>query len=133
MIDLSFDPDADAVIFQITGQGDLQEYRDAIAKLLTQPYFHMNLNTIWDLREAVASDRTVEDLRLAASLSKRSAHLRGTSWKTAIVVAGDLGFGLARMFEVFADGAPYLLGIFRTMEEACVWIKSPLEEKSKKG
>jgi len=77
MIDLSFDPDADAVIFQITGQGDLQEYRDAIAKLLTQPYFHMNLNTIWDLREGVASDRTVEDLRLARFVEQA---IRSSAW-----------------------------------------------------
>lgn len=123
MIELRHDEEIDAVVFVVNGTSGLNEYRDAIDDLLKQPYFHENVNTIWDLRQLDASTLDGEQIRLSASYSKHTAHLRGTHWKTAIVAPGDLSFGLSRMFAIFIDDAPFEIEIFRTMEEARKWVK----------
>ena len=123
MTHLFYREDVDAMLMTVQGRVVLDDYRKALNELVHSEYFHSNMSTIWDLRKADLCDLTTGDIRDGALLSVLSAEERGTNWKTAIVVEGDLGFGLARMFEVFANGAPYRMTIFQTIEKAEAWIK----------
>jgi hypothetical protein len=123
VIELRYDRDIDAAVFEAIGRVTVNEYEESLDRFVKQPFFRLNMNTIWDLRKAEAGQVTAQDVRSIVFRSKQSAVVRGSTWKTAIVVEGTLKYGLARMFEFFADGAPYQLAIFKTMEEAREWVK----------
>jgi hypothetical protein len=42
--------------------------------------------------------------------------------KTAVVVATDFHFGLARMYEVFSSDVPVEFVVFRDLEAATAWV-----------
>ena len=44
------------------------------------------------------------------------------STKRAIVVASDLGFGLANMYEKWSTGLPQVMRVFRDINEAERWL-----------
>jgi hypothetical protein len=44
----------------------------------------------------------------------------GSRW--AFVAASDAVFGMARMYQIIRDGAPYEIRVFREMEPACEWL-----------
>jgi len=42
--------------------------------------------------------------------------------KAAVVVAGDLEFGMARMIEAFLEESPVDMQMFRSLEKASAWL-----------
>jgi len=71
---------------------------------------------LWDVRNVRETPETTDELREAAALVTR---LRG---RVAIVVSTDLYFGLARMFQVFAENSGIDYQIFREIDEARDWL-----------
>ncbi len=80
------------------------------------------LNVIWDLTEgtmrALSSDRLEKIMDSISPASKKR-----TGGKTAGVAPADIDFGLARMFQVFAELSGYKpsVRIFRELKEAVDW------------
>lgn len=48
----------------------------------------------------------------------------------ALAAPDDLIFGLGRMFEAFAGGSGWAIEVFRTRDEAVLWIKNSVKEKN---
>lgn len=75
------------------------------------------------------TDSALDHLRSdeVVGISRTPRHLPETriSGKTAIVAPTDLAFGLARMYEFSSDPveAPFVVRVFRTMEEARKWLE----------
>jgi hypothetical protein len=86
--------------------------------------FSPGIDSIWDFRKTTSASVTNDDLKEIARYNERIGPIRGPKWKAALVVSTDLFFGLARMFEAFADSAPNEIKVFRNMEEATAWITS---------
>jgi len=123
-------PDLDAVLFELEGVLCPQDYQGAIEALLKAPYFHPDINTIWDFRKADMTRLTADAIRSIALHSERTAPLRGTTWKTALLVQGALSFGLARMFDGYTVNAPYRMETFLEMEKAEAWLKQKTTDNS---
>jgi hypothetical protein len=83
-------------------------------------------NSLWDLREADLTEISTEDIESLARMMKETLPDE-LSGKTAIVVTGDLGFGLGRAYEAYADVTkqPEDIMVFRTIEEAHEWLGPP--------
>jgi hypothetical protein len=45
--------------------------------------------------------------------------------KVAVVAPKDLSFGLARMYQVFANSVPWNFVVFRAMDAALAWLRVP--------
>lgn len=97
---------------------------DEIVRLVDEHDWERAPRVLWDLRNLEEAPRTSPELRLAADLLEE-AHRRLEGGRTAIVVARDLDFGLARMFQAFADGAGVRYEIFRDREAALAWLLDP--------
>lgn len=75
---------------------------------------------LWDLRQAQL-DFEVSDVRdLAAFATDRA---RSGEIRSAYVVAGDLEFGFARMFEVFRESEGVKSCVFRDWQSAIDWLR----------
>lgn len=81
---------------------------------------------VWDFTRSDLRHAKKEDLAAVLSVAKSYAHLR-QGGKTALVVPGDLGFGLCRMYESMAElkDHPVGHGVFRTMADALAWLEAP--------
>ncbi|HEX6643169.1 MAG TPA: hypothetical protein VF037_00735 [Gemmatimonadales bacterium] len=75
---------------------------------------------IVDAREA-RLNLSAEDIRRFAGLVGE-LNRRTRFGRTAFVVSGDFGYGLARMFAAYDTTGPDRFAVFRTMEEAEAWI-----------
>ena len=103
-----------------TGVVDRAEITDAVDAFYADT---PTLNVLWDLAEANISALSAADIQMVAEHTAARAHSR-TEGKTALVAPKDIGFGLSRMFQVFADLADHEgdVKVFRTRDEAMEWL-----------
>ena len=77
-----------------------------------------------DLSNADLDSFSRADVERLVGATKRLASVRDRP-RTAIVAKGDLGFGLARMYEILgeAKGHPASMRVFRARDEAIQWLR----------
>ena len=121
-MNVQYDKKLDVLVVEISEELSVMVYERAIQEVLNSPSFHADINVIYDLRNAGAVSISTDQIRAVATRARSLSPKRGTSWKAAIVVSWVLQYGLGRMFEFLNDGAPYQVRVFRSMEEAQVWV-----------
>lgn len=82
-------------------------------------------NHLWDITDADLSQIEGFELADLAKFVKEYVPAR-IGGRTAFVSATDLGFGLARMYEVFAENAGLRVevSVFRSRRQAEIWISA---------
>lgn len=111
----------DLTFLVVTGRITAEELIEAIGEFYRQEY---TAKLIWDIREADLTALSTEQLRKVLSFAQSLGHLRKNG-KTAIVVAGNLAFGLGRMYEILCeiDRHPVPLKVVKNMDEATMaWL-----------
>lgn len=78
---------------------------------------------LWDLRKLRAGPDAPDEIRATAAWLDRSKELWGGS-HSAIVVARDLDFGIARMFQALSHGLGVEYQVFRDIQLARHWLSS---------
>jgi hypothetical protein len=113
------------------GQLSLDEIRGAFRAALENPAYRRGMTVLWDVREATIAHLSAEDLRTLARFSHELRSVRGGG-RAAILVSRDADFGVARMFQLYADVFPWETMVFRDLGETIEWLGgSPaLTEKS---
>jgi hypothetical protein len=99
---------------------DVRSYRAAVR---ADPLAHPGLLALVDCREASTLFSTPDLKALAAeavALYARTA----VRQRCAVLVASDVAFGLARMYEVLLKDTPIDLEFFRDPEQAMSWLRS---------
>lgn len=79
--------------------------------------------------DASAADEfhiSTDELRVIAKENKRLAAIATSGMPVAIAAPQDLGFGLARMWKVFAAETGWRISVFRSRAEAESWIQGRL-------
>ena len=102
------------------GVVDLDTFKSYLLARNNDPEFDLEMNGLFDAGDA-SFNLTPGDLRLMADITKRQLPRAGV--RRAIVAAGDLGYGLSRMFEVLATNGEIESGVFRNYDEALAWVK----------
>jgi acyl CoA:acetate/3-ketoacid CoA transferase len=99
-----------------------QEFMDAIKALYASEYTPHHL---WNLTGSDLSQIEADDLQEIAEFAKQNTPTR-IGGRTALVSDSIVGFGLARMFEVFAENVdlPVEISVFYSPEEAEEWMSS---------
>jgi len=96
----------------------LPSYRKLYDDASWQPGF----SEIVDLRDAELSSVTSEALRRLASMVDGYTRGKCEQFKTAVIAPSNLPFGIARMYEVYADTSPEDVKVFRDLKPAFEWI-----------
>lgn len=87
--------------------------------------YYSGVNELVDFSGASLGDIKSETIRRVAELFSAAGELSHSSSKVAIVVADDLGYGLTRMYQVFRGGSGDHPTVFRSVDEARVWLGLP--------
>ena len=81
-------------------------------------------NFLIDLRQTDSSPRSGDVLRQFANYMKLRLADAGTYQKVAVIAPKDVSFGLARMYEFFADSIPWDFVVFRSVDAALAWLRA---------
>jgi hypothetical protein len=120
---LSYDPRKAIARVAIVGRLLPDEFQVALDRLTTSTEHAPDVDTIWDLRGADFLAADAELLRRIVALAQTYPARHGC--RSALLVAGDLAFGMCRMFTLMADGVvPQQLNVCRDLAEAEAWIVS---------
>lgn len=122
-VERKIDPESGLVTFTVSGFANIRNLQEALAELLEDSGFQKNVDVLWDFRNTEAPAPEAQELRELVNFIDRNKAVRGAGYKVAIVVFRDLDYGLARMFEAYADKLPFDLQIFRDMALAQSWLK----------
>lgn len=129
-ITTDFDPDTGLRVHVMTGRLTYAEVRDTLEELYARPDFDPTMNALWDLREAVLTDISSDDVRKIAQLVRGRPPI-GVSSRVALVVSRDADFGMARMYGAQLDGAAQSgFRVFRDVDEATTWVGGAPEDES---
>jgi hypothetical protein len=64
-------------------------------------------------------------LQSFAAIAKDKYQDIGARPMVAVIAPADVSFGLARMYEAFADRIPWDFAVFRTARKALAWLRLP--------
>jgi len=114
----------------LTGTGLLtgQEILDAKAGLLRSPDRLKGLACgLVDVTDVTELRITRDDVLEFVAVDVRIAALVPRAVAVAVVAPGDLAFGLARMWEAFAEVTGWTTHVFRSRAEAEAWLRPWVE------
>jgi len=107
----------------LVGRVTLEELEEALAEVYGRSDFRSEVDTLCDLRQADFGELSNAVIKGVADYVAKHRGARPGA-RTAIVVARDLGFGLARMYEQMLEASTDVsIMVFRTMDEAMTWLK----------
>jgi len=105
------------VIIRLTGDIRLAHLQEVKRQLGTDPHIVDSSALLVDLREARFDALTSEDLRGFAAMPV----ILSATARRAFVAPGDLGFAMARMFEILRAGDSRTVRVFRDFDEGRAW------------
>lgn len=88
-------------------------------RLMRDADFRSHLNQLWDLHDLDRIDISANAIR---TLARNNPFGNGS--RRALVVDSPLSYGLARMFQVYADESPDEVEIFKDHGTAIDWLEA---------
>ena len=85
--------------------------------------------TIIDLTSVAAMQLSSDDIRSVVEQNRRIAAIANPGVLLAVAAPKDLGYGLARMWEIFMEQIGWETMTFRSRPEAESWIRQRAKEK----
>lgn len=105
---------------RVVGAFDPSEYEAGVETVLNHADFRCGMPLVFDLREAVLEHLRGETFRTFASVNERLAPRRGNA-RSAILISGELHFGIMRQYAVLGATPNLENNIFRDLDEAVDW------------
>jgi hypothetical protein len=109
------------VRIEISGVITEAELIEVARKLSTDPDLPPGHRELIDLTGVEQTDVSPAALRLVAGWFSGTDQVANRG-RVAVCAPADLAFGLSRMYEVFRQPSGIHLRVFRTIEEARVWL-----------
>lgn len=113
--DYTIIPEQQLVEVRFRGAVQVNDLAEARARVTGDPAHQPGFALLIDMRDADLSVMAGENLR-------RRAGSPPTARAMAILVSTDLGYGMARMYELASAGR---VAVFRSYEEAVAWLVPP--------
>lgn len=99
---------------------------DEVSTWIAEPKLALLPLALADLRMAVRLDLPSELIRSVARLAGDSIDDQiGPNSRMALVAEDEEAFGLSRMYESLRHGSPVEFGVFRSLQEAEMWLDLP--------
>jgi len=111
----------DLTVFSVHGHFELDQLLNEIDRLYAT-YF--TLHALWDFTNARFTTITGSHIEKIITLTRKYVDLR-KGGKSAILVARDFSYGMARMYDTRAKlkNSPVKYRVFRDMNEALEWLE----------
>lgn len=119
-ITFRIDKKSGVVFTTMEGNVSISEIIDGLKGLMNHPDFSPGFNGLVDMRNSTVNS-TPEEVRRIAELMTGQREKIGMS-RSAVVVSKDVIFGMARMFQVFAEQSSIKTELFRDINEARQWL-----------
>lgn len=116
--------DPSLVICRTSGVASVENYKDMMAALISEPQFRPGVDLIVDHTNVDVSALTAADIEQIAGLRARFAG--DVAGRAAGVVGpgSPMRYGLGRMFEAYIDSQPGTkIRVFETVEKAMAWLR----------
>lgn len=126
-VDIAVDANTGWAIGIGKGRLALNDILRAAERLWTHPGFGRS-RVLWDLRQATFPLEGAEVKDLANRT--RTGSVLTSDAQMAFVVSGDLEFGLVRMFEALRAEPGLSTAVFRSYDEAVVWLAGDAPDAS---
>ncbi|MDH3206648.1 MAG: hypothetical protein OEO79_08550 [Gemmatimonadota bacterium] len=120
---IRYEIDEERSIVMTTATGRLTDAELLAHKeaLLADPRFRPGMKELSDIRGVEDLDVSPEGVMAAASFDSRNSPVLETH-RLGLLVSTDLVFGMARMYEMRTDGNTGGVKVFRSEEEAMLWL-----------
>jgi hypothetical protein len=118
--------EGDFLFTTIEGPTSYEDVRTYLDGLLVDPGFRPGMPGLIDCRR-VKSLFSISDLRKTAADAKLRPQLQ-VPGRAAVLASSNLIYGLLRMYEVFNEGNPAEIRVFREPEEAVRWLRGEGDE-----
>jgi len=125
MISHRIHPTLRIVVSRWTGGASDAELLDQYRTLYEDPDWQPGFAEIADLREADMSGVSSKGLAALAKMVEDYVKEAATEFKTAVIVARDVNYGLARVYESYSAQSPETVRVFRDPAEALSWVDAP--------
>ncbi len=122
-IHFAVNPSDTYFVSTLTGKVRDTDLVEAYRDFLDSGPWHAGLMELVDLEGADLSEVTADGLRKLTEVMTSSLDAENATVATAIYAPHDLPFGLARMYQAFADESPESVRVFRDLDEARTWIE----------
>ena len=119
-ITLRYDRKKKVLYGTMTGQVTEEEFQATLQEILQSDQFPPDTGTLWDLREL--DFRTIDTPLEKRFINIRRKYPQRGRARLAFIVAGDLGFGMARMYEILSEDLPQEIKIFKNYSEGESWL-----------
>jgi hypothetical protein len=121
---ITYQLDQESALVQTRCRGDVtfEEVADHFRELGAEPDLPPRLDVLLDLRETSSLPETGQIRDLMLELEQLQGRVKWGAW--AVVASNDAMFGIARMFQVFAEGHFQTSLVCRELEEARSWLAS---------
>lgn len=120
-IDIEIDAKRQRIDTRATGVVTVQDLLSYYQRLHDHPDFNLGMSELWDASAITDTRLSSDDLREFSSVTEPYTR-QGASARVAILVPDDLGFGLARMYELLQADSINRLKIVRSREAAEAWL-----------
>jgi len=122
MVRTLIDTSAGLVIHEAEGPLSLDEIESEVQATLANPAFRPGMKTVWDLRDASIATLSEDAVRSLIEFNLVRKEQRGGG-RAAIVASQDADFGIARMFQAYAEALPWETMVFRGLDDALPWLQ----------
>jgi hypothetical protein len=119
VVPITYHFEDDTLFTTIEGPTAYEDVKRYLNALTTDPRFRAGMPGLIDCRR-VKSLFSIADLRRTAADLRARPEIRG---RAAVLATSNLVYGLLRMYEVFSDGDPVEIRVFRQPEEALAWLR----------
>jgi hypothetical protein len=107
---------------KVNGSISVDEIKKMLATFYQSSEYDPDMDVLWDLRDADFSSVRSEDVASLTGMVEKFWGQGGKA-KAALIVSGDLDFGLSRMYEMLLTGSsPEKVMVFRDYDEAKNWL-----------
>jgi hypothetical protein len=118
-ISYSIDPERRLVETHIDGETSVGEIEEYIQRLVDDPAYRPEYDSLVDLRES-PSLFTAAEIRSLSEFVR--AYTAPTPSRLAVIAGTEAAFGLLRMYEAFTEDLPQSFRVFRDMNHAREWL-----------
>lgn len=119
-IEPHYDLGREILYLRASGIPSLREFQATMVIITQADEYPPDAKTLWDIRELDFTQVDASFVRQLLSI-QRTFPERGSA-QLALVVSNDLGFGMARMFEMLTHNMPHHIRVFRDFDAAEVWL-----------
>jgi hypothetical protein len=125
LISFRLHPDHGIVSTSWSGEITDDELLDSYRSLCEDSAWTPALWELLDLRAAGLDGVTGQGLVELADLVRGALGDQLEEYRTAVVLSRTLSFGIARMYQAFAEESPETIKIFHDTREALRWLDAP--------